>query len=207
MIHFTLGGRNTKMPAKIIVIDNKITCKGCKETKELIHFQYRKDTNSYRGFCRSCDRGSTFSLKEKTLKIDQLLNDGFIKCIGCKEVKSITDYFSDASRKRGFSQRCKACDTERAKYPRKVHQLFALYGLTIEDHIKMIDNQSNKCLICSIDFATLNSKHVHVDHCHETGKIRGILCKNCNHGIGNFKDNLLFLQNAITYLTISNNDN
>lgn len=56
--------------------------------------------------------------------------------------------------------------------------------------------QDKKCAICSVSIE-LND---HVDHDHDTGKIRGILCENCNPGLGQFKDNPILLERAAIYL-------
>lgn len=72
------------------------------------------------------------------------------------------------------------------------------YGLSLEDRDKMITERSNKCDICFNSFK--GSLETHVDHDHSTGKVRGLLCVNCNHGLGRFKDNITILSNAIKYL-------
>ena len=64
----------------------------------------------------------------------------------------------------------------------------------------MKEKQKNKCLICSQSFK--NNKDCHVDHCHKTNKLRGLLCGNCNKGLGFFKDSPLFLRQAASYLEI-----
>lgn len=64
---------------------------------------------------------------------------------------------------------------------------------------EMIMRQGNACAICGERFK--NEKLTHIDHCHTTGKIRGILCVRCNVGLGQFKDNIISLQQAIKYLT------
>ena len=68
------------------------------------------------------------------------------------------------------------------------------YGITLDDFNFLLAKQNGFCAICKINKAT------HVDHCHTTKKVRGILCNNCNTGIGMLKENLKFLSNAITYL-------
>jgi hypothetical protein len=67
----------------------------------------------------------------------------------------------------------------------------------------MLEEQDNKCAICKSDNLMHRTKW-HVDHCHETGKIRGLLCTLCNVGLGSFKDNKEFLKCAIEYLDGSN---
>ena len=61
----------------------------------------------------------------------------------------------------------------------------------------MIDEQGGFCAICLV------GKPEHVDHDHVTGKIRGVLCFNCNGGLGQFKDRVDVIRNAVTYLEAS----
>lgn len=73
------------------------------------------------------------------------------------------------------------------------------YNVTppINERIQLlIERQNNLCSICGVDLG----KGFHVDHCHKTGFIRGVLCGLCNRGLGCFKDNLDSLQAAIRYL-------
>ena len=70
-----------------------------------------------------------------------------------------------------------------------------LYGITIEDYEAMSEKQNGKCAIC---YKT-NIK-LHVDHNHETGEVRGLLCGNCNRGLGLFKDHFYYLDRAAEYL-------
>lgn len=74
------------------------------------------------------------------------------------------------------------------------------YNLTEEQYDQLLKNQNYKCLICQNDFDMNNTKAIHVDHCHETNIVRGILCGTCNKGLGLFKDNIEYLQSAIKYL-------
>jgi predicted alpha/beta-hydrolase family hydrolase len=77
----------------------------------------------------------------------------------------------------------------------KLHQL---YGLTIEEYRVLHDEQEGKCLICGQECQT--GRMLSVDHDHNTGKVRGLLCQNCNTGIGKFKDDPDLLKKAISYL-------
>lgn len=72
------------------------------------------------------------------------------------------------------------------------------YGITLEEFNKILDKQDNKCKICKNNFK--NSKDTHIDHCHETGKIRDLLCADCNKMIGTAKENVEILKEAIKYL-------
>ena len=72
------------------------------------------------------------------------------------------------------------------------------YGLTVEDIEKMFVRQDGKCPICEAEFS--NRRQMHVDHSHETGKIRQLLCGKCNVGIAMFRETPELLFKAVTYL-------
>lgn len=73
------------------------------------------------------------------------------------------------------------------------------HGISYEEYLNLQQNQSYKCKICGIGDDQNNMSLV-VDHCHTSGKIRGLLCSNCNRGIGMLQDNVDVLQKAIDYL-------
>jgi hypothetical protein len=103
--------------------------------------------------------------------------------------------------KEALAVRRKAYNAEnkkaRAAY-RKAYHVLKNYGITLEEKKKMLNGQRNKCKICLQEF---NDKVVScVDHCHTMGNIRGLLCRQCNIGLGNFQDNPLALIKAAEYL-------
>lgn len=69
------------------------------------------------------------------------------------------------------------------------------YNITSEEYKILLNIKT--CMICG---HIENDRKLHIDHDHETGEVRGKLCRECNHGIGNFRDNTELLQKAITYL-------
>lgn len=77
------------------------------------------------------------------------------------------------------------------------------YGITGDDYHVMYSNQSGRCAICEGEGFTLDPKHklrLVVDHCHATGKVRGLLCHNCNRALGLLKDDTKRFKTAIAYL-------
>jgi hypothetical protein len=68
------------------------------------------------------------------------------------------------------------------------------YGIGAADADRMLEEQGGLCALCGEALAE------HVDHCHEKGHVRGILCFNCNGGLGQFRDRVDILQKAIDYL-------
>lgn len=74
------------------------------------------------------------------------------------------------------------------------------YGLTLDDYKELQKKQNGKCAICGAEIGNSEGDRLYVDHNHKTGKVRGILCSNCNIGIGKFHDNISLLKRAIEYL-------
>lgn len=79
------------------------------------------------------------------------------------------------------------------------------FGISLEEYQLMLEVQQNVCAICgkvesSVDHRTKRARYLAVDHCHTTGKIRGLLCSRCNTAIGLLEDDPQILQNAIDYI-------
>jgi hypothetical protein len=134
-------------------------------------------------------------------------------CSSCKETKTLTDFYKDKYRKDGLACRCKACDTlSRHKYvknnpatvvqSRRKKKLKRYYGLTLEDYQQKLEGQNYSCSICKTTDNKVGDKQWSfvVDHCHETGKIRGLLCNQCNRALGMFQDSVDILEKATAYL-------
>jgi|TARA_R110002096_G_scaffold159551_1_gene325497 hypothetical protein len=79
----------------------------------------------------------------------------------------------------------------------KEYRLKSKYGMTLKDQTILLQKQNNKCKICLVEFSNVKPN---IDHCHTTNKVRGLLCLNCNTGLGHFKDNTKLLTKAINYL-------
>jgi len=82
---------------------------------------------------------------------------------------------------------------------RKSQQL-KRYGITLEQYNAMLESQGGKCAICEYSDDIGSTMFPVVDHCHAIGEVRGLLCMNCNQGLGKFMDSIQFLQAAIKYL-------
>lgn len=74
------------------------------------------------------------------------------------------------------------------------------YGITPEDKAAMFDRQGGRCAICLDVLVPRGTGGMSIDHCHETGDVRGLLCRGCNQGLGHFRDSEAALENAIKYL-------
>ena len=73
------------------------------------------------------------------------------------------------------------------------------YNITPEQYAEMLTKQDGKCAICGRE-PNWGKKKLDVDHCHKTGKIRGLLCSDCNIGLANFKDSPELMQKATNYV-------
>jgi len=116
-------------------------------------------------------------------------------CTSCKKQKSPTEFYKNHQSSDRLQSQCKQCSKRIATEWQRAN----LYGITPDEKAAILCKQDNKCSICKIPFH--NTRHTHVDHNHKTGKVRGILCNHCNHLLGNAKDTIEVLENAITYLT------
>ena len=131
------------------------------------------------------------------------------RCSCCKKDLPSDDFYPDKSRSSGLASKCRPCNAKkslewRANNPKAaaVHarrkEMKAKYGLTLEDYDELLESQGGVCAICNKP--SHNYRRLAVDHDHETGAIRGLLCDKCNRGLGYFKDNRTTLLKAIEYL-------
>lgn len=146
-------------------------------------------------------------------------------CNECAETKPLTEFYKHPRMRDGHFNRCKVCDRARARasmqklreaggytepkygrssqYHRRV-RLKSKYGITPEEVDAMLDSQGGTCAICGTDDPG-GRGFWNVDHDHDTGKVRGLLCTSCNRGIGLLGDNVDRLMSAAAYLLAHHN--
>jgi len=117
------------------------------------------------------------------------------RCRGCASIKFKQDYYSRPDFWRAKSASWAKKNPEKKKLVQRNGDRKARYGLSAVDFERMLADQHGKCKICDMQMSPPN-----VDHCHSTGKIRGLLCTSCNSALGNFKDSPGLLQKAMLYL-------
>lgn len=147
-------------------------------------------------------------------------------CSGCGITKSVNEYYprqSNANTRESvhgkLATTCKECvratvrqwrvnNTERARKNSSdwikrnpIAHRVRKYGLTKDTYLAMVKSHCGRCAICNS-----LGKELQVDHCHVTGKVRGLLCVGCNTALGKFKDDIRQLQSAIEYLRRYNGD-
>lgn len=127
-------------------------------------------------------------------------------CLTCGLEKPITEFHKQATKKDPNRRKphCRSCWSkirkDRTPEHNRRYNLKRCYGITPEEYDKMLREQGGTCAICR---GTESVGRLAVDHCHSTGKVRGLLCTNCNQAIGKLKDDAQLLRNAINYLEVS----
>lgn len=131
------------------------------------------------------------------------------QCRSCNQVKPASAFRPDPKSRDGLFFRCRDCATANNKrrhsettpeQRRQYHEkhLKRAYGITLKERDAMFDAQGGRCAICGA--TEHGGRNWHVDHDHETGVVRGILCHGCNHALGGAHDNPDTLIAAAGYL-------
>ena len=133
--------------------------------------------------------------------------EGTKYCKSCDTTKPIDDFYLRNKTSMVRHSTCKECDRKRvaenyAKDP-SIYQnnhLKRNYGITLNEYNKMLKEQDHKCATCGTTEAGGKHGKFMVDHSHNTGEVRGLLCKSCNIALGEIKDNRQTLLNMVEYL-------
>lgn len=134
-------------------------------------------------------------------------------CVHGGRPQPLANFHKDKQKKSGYRPDCKTCqnlrvnayamerkeaDPEDWKLRRKRATTKWRYGITLEELNERLAATDWRCEICQEKFE--DQHDVNVDHCHNSDKVRGLLCRSCNWGLGQFKDNPHLLTQAIRYL-------
>jgi hypothetical protein len=112
-------------------------------------------------------------------------------CKECRKQESKDWYEKNKDRKKALSQKY--------KHIKKDKDLQSTYGINLATYNQMLVEQGRRCKICQAPQGDLK-RSLCVDHDHNTGKVRGLLCDNCNRSLGLLKDNVNILERAVSYL-------
>lgn len=141
-------------------------------------------------------------------------------CANCKEEKYLAEFYKNKNCTGGHDTTCKSCFKARAsKYyldnkdavlermakdwlSQKERVFRRKYNMSLQDYVDMYDSQKGKCAICGRHHELFDKAkdQLVVDHDHDTGKVRKLLCNNCNTGLGMFKESATLLKLAAKYL-------
>lgn len=128
------------------------------------------------------------------------------KCSGCNNLKHVSNFTIRNDKKdypienlAKYGSYCKECQSLNTK--------LKFFKITKQEYFELLERCGMKCCICGIseeNSRNKRSKHMglYIDHCHLTGRVRGLLCHSCNLVIGHAKDNVAVLKSAIDYLLL-----
>ena len=162
------------------IVDGKIRCSTCKEFKVLDEYQPAIARNGC-GSCRQC--------KYESKRRWEQANPEKFNAAAKRRRDARPDQYRAAAAK------------WRRENPEKVHanNIRNYYGIEADEYHRRLDEQGRRCACCGVD-SNGERRRFYVDHCHETGRIRGLLCHKRNSGIGALGDNVEGLKKALAYL-------
>ncbi len=114
------------------------------------------------------------------------------QCFRCKQTLSLDNFIANKTVKDGLNGWCRSCTKDR--------QLQTMYGISLAIYNQMLKDQNYRCKLCGTDKPLGNRNSFVVDHSHQNGKVRGLLCNHCNTGIGKLGDDPELLQKAADYI-------
>ena len=115
-------------------------------------------------------------------------------CSVCGETKDASEFYVKDRASGRKDTTCKAC--------RIIQQRERTLGVTDADYKRMFKEQEGRCGICRNRLYSKRYKAFAVDHCHSTGRIRGLLCTHCNTGLGLFRDDPIALLRAVEWIKV-----
>lgn len=173
------------------------TCFKCKQILSVdLFYRNKSKPDGYSIYCRSCQRKNISKQHiEAPIRRKTILNTDTHKwCSKCKTLKLHCEFYKNDGYLRSY---CKTCLKNSKEYRVRVYK--RKYNITTDDYDQMLAEQNGSCKIygrIEID----NGKHFAVDHNHETGEIRGLLCCKCNQALGLLNDDSELLSKASLYL-------
>lgn len=200
-------------------------CSSCSEMKLFSEFSKssRNKTGNFLSLmCKSCmsDYRKRLHPKEPSSIYVQQVTDTHKSCSRCNTMKLFTEFHKDRTnaKGKGFAYWCKECANSLTRIHNEKHKhnpdykrrkkdssVRTAYGIDLETYHNKLLAQGCKCKVCEVHLP-MSGHFTHLDHDHETGKIRDFLCTNCNRGLGHFQDNKEILMAAIEYLQAHTED-
>lgn len=182
-------------------------CSRCGEYKTWDHFGKNKHgTRGRQSWCRSCFREYRGSAKRP----EYVINDSGRECSRCGVFKAWDHFHRRHDSSTGHQSACKSCIKKKSQREKKQGrirnaELQRKYGLSLGEYRKMLVAQNGQCAICGATETAVRGNgtelSLSVDHNHDTGEVRGLLCQRCNALLGFAGDDPDVLRRAIGYLS------
>lgn len=185
-------------------------CTQCDVSKPLDdYYKDKRNLDGRMSWCRQCHgaktlenartrRGTKPSLPVETLP------QGYRRCKRCEEVRSLEQFRKRPQCDEGRGWVCLICQPRTSSEGRYLTHVLRKYGLTNEQLATLMAQQAGKCAICDQPETALSRTGkvigLSVDHCHTTGAVRGLLCRDCNTVLGKWNDNPDRFEAAAAYL-------
>lgn len=190
------------------ITENGRECSRCGVFKSWDDFtKNKRGTRGYQSWCRDCFRECAGRQKKK----EYLITDSGRECSECEQFKPWSEFHKRRDLSTGHASHCKSCRKERTRRDTengsiRNRELGRKYGISLDEYSELVETQNDRCAICGTkDKGTARGKFRYwsVDHDHATGKIRGLLCQQCNTMLGMAGDSIAILEKAIEYLCSS----
>ncbi|AUV60620.1 endonuclease VII [Gordonia phage SteveFrench] len=130
-------------------------------------------------------------------------DDGLKPCSSCKERLPRESFDRNRRMASGYASQCKTCFRNKGytdEASRSEYRFQRKYGISMQEYDRMFDDQCGRCKLCGQSPEGSRYSKLYIDHNHQTGKVRGLLCIECNFGLGKFKDNAELLDRASDYV-------
>ncbi|MFD4933962.1 endonuclease VII domain-containing protein [Streptomyces virginiae] len=169
-------------------------CSRCKQDKPRGEFaSNRSAADGLQAYCRECWAEyykARQEAKGRTVRVKVDVPSGHKRCPQCEEIKPHSEWEPNKTTSDGWSSYCRSCRAKR----NRASYFMRKYGITEAERDEMIAAQGGVCVICR------DAPAEHVDHDHQTGKVRGVLCFSCNAALGQFKDRPDVMRRAAAYV-------
>lgn len=128
-------------------------------------------------------------------------------CKKCNNERAAAWQINNPEKANEKNRRWKLNNLESALLKNRLSKVKKIYGLSKEEYFALLDKHNHQCAICG-EKEKISLKgtmwNLSIDHCHTTGKIRGLLCAQCNVGLAKFRENIIYFKNAVNYLKTHN---
>lgn len=205
-----LESKETK--AKTLYAEGYKRCYSCRRIKPFEDFYKSSKTKDGYGYeCKECNKKRSKKRHEIPYEVMAILPHNR-RCKRCEETKLIGEFYISKGEKgkARIDTWCKDCRKKKQPYTFRANRqhIVRTYGITIEQYDRMYEAQNGVCASCGLPETKIQYGRVMmlaVDHDHETGRVRGLLCADCNRALGLLKDNPSRIAGMLKYVQSWNN--